>query len=84
MVPSGESIFDMMGVDSLASLLPSWKKKTLALVDGVSMSIVMTLLTILVLFLDDVRLACFPPSADDAIVIVTIICLICFTIELGE
>lgn len=81
--PSGESVFDMLGVDNVDNSLPSWKQKVLALVDGVSVSIVMTLLTVLVLFLDDTRLACLPHSADDAIVIVTLVCLIFFAIELS-
>lgn len=82
-LPSGESVFDMLGVDNVDKSLPSWKQNMLAFVDGVSVTIIMTLLTILVLFLDDMRLACMPHSADDAIVIVTIICLIFFAIELS-
>eukprot|EP00210_Caulerpa_lentillifera_P001909 g1836.t1 len=78
---SGGSVFDLLEVDK-ARPLPTWKKKLIAITDGTVATIYMTLLTILVLFIDDVRIAILPPEADDTVLVITYISLISFSIEL--
>ena len=56
----------------------------MAVLDGTSLTIFMTLLTLLVLFLDDIRVAALPPEADHPIIVITYIAFVCFGIELSE
>jgi len=67
-----------------ASPLPTWKTRLIAYTDGSFATIYMTLLTILVLFIDDVRIAILPPEADDIALVITYISLVSFSIELSK
>lgn len=80
---SGESVFDLLAADK-ASPLPTWKTRLIAFTDGAFATIYMTLLTILVLFIDDVRIAILPPEADDAVLVITYISLVSFSVELSK
>lgn len=74
----------MLSVDAIKKAMPEWKVKVMDIMDGTVMTCIMTLLTILVLFMDDMRLAFFPASTDQIFVILTYISLIAFTIELSK
>ena len=56
------------------------------LLDDKYFTAIMTIVTILIwaLFVDDIRLVATEKPADDAFVVLTIICLFGFCLELGE
>lgn len=76
-------MFDLLGADR-SRLLPSWKKRLINALDGTVLTVFMTILTLLVLFLDDIRVAAMPPEADHPIIIFTYIAFVCFAIELSK
>jgi hypothetical protein len=48
--------------------------------DGMAFSLFITLVTIVTLFADDIRVICFTSAADEAFSILTIICMAIYTI----
>eukprot|EP00241_Pyramimonas_parkeae_P004274 CAMPEP_0114238114 /NCGR_PEP_ID=MMETSP0058-20121206/7752_1 /TAXON_ID=36894 /ORGANISM="Pyramimonas parkeae, CCMP726" /LENGTH=849 /DNA_ID=CAMNT_0001350203 /DNA_START=611 /DNA_END=3157 /DNA_ORIENTATION=- len=62
---------------------PRWKTFMVWCVDGTPGTIFMTLVTIWALFGDDIRLISTYKEADDGFTVVTIFCLLCFSVELG-
>eukprot|EP00210_Caulerpa_lentillifera_P001911 g1838.t1 len=78
---NNKSVFDLLEVDKAHSL-PTWKRKLTAVTNGTMAAVYMTLLTILVLFIDDVRIAVLPPQMDEAVLIIIYISLISFTMEI--
>ena len=79
---SGASVFDLLGVDKSRSRSP-WQNKVQSVLDGTAMTSFMTLLTVVVLFLDDIRVAAMPPEADRPIVVITYFAFVCFAVELS-
>lgn len=71
------SLFEVSAIDR-----PEWKKQLQSAIDGPYISTFMTIITIWALFGDDIRLLATDKDADSGFEVVTIICLICFTIEL--
>lgn len=74
------SIFDNARPEDEES---AWKLKIVKFLDGFAMTILMTTITIAALFMDDLRLACFPAALDNTMNVLTIIFLALFATELG-
>ena len=76
---SGASVADAELVE--VKPMATWKTNLLTSVEGTAGTLVMTFLTLLALFMDDLRLWVFPKSADTAFVVVTVLVFAMFMIE---
>jgi hypothetical protein len=62
--------------------LPVWKQKTQKVLDSWPISGFMTFITVYALFFDDIRILCIPIFLDDLFYSITLLCLVCFGIEI--
>ncbi|KAK9817269.1 hypothetical protein WJX72_012075 [[Myrmecia] bisecta] len=72
------SIFDSLDQESTRN----WRKHVVAILDGIHVSIAVVILTVIVLFMDDFRLAAFPPTMDRWCGYTAIMIFIVFSVEL--
>lgn len=83
---------DVSNVDSEANIFdetedknnkkPAWKLKIAKVLDHWSVVLFMTLITIYALFFDDIRVLVFPKSVDDIFYGITLVAMICYTVEI--
>ncbi len=72
-----QSVFDMHPVAGQ----PRWLTKGAEILDGTYMTILVVLCTFLAIFLDDLRLAVFPISADETCWIIAAVVLGVFVVD---
>lgn len=77
---SEANIFDQDHNDIKAK--PAWKVKMAKFLDHWAVMIFMTLITIYALFFDDIRVLAFPKSVDDIFYGITLVAMICYTLEI--
>lgn len=79
---SAGSVVSVEGTNLIIVSSPfSWQAKLLTFTEGNVMTLIMTFLTLLALFMDDLRLWVFPKGADTAFVVLTVIVFAMFLIE---
>lgn len=74
-----QSIFEN---DITLAALPRWKQRSLRFLNSIPYLVFSTLITVIAIFLSDVRLAVTPPSADKFFTVLASLCLVQFAIEL--
>ena len=71
-----------MFAQTSAAKLPPWKRRTMAVLGSLPYLLFSTLVTLIAIFMSDVRLAITPKSADNFFTVLASLCLVQFALEL--